>query len=86
MLVKELKVNILLTTHSSNFVLALDAYMRKYKIEDVTNFYQTESLECGMVEYKCVNDNINTIYQDFLEYMSQVKMLRNNCIRNVGDN
>jgi len=86
LLVKELKVNILLTTHSSNFVLALDAYMRKYEIEDVTNFYQTDPLECGMVEYKCVNDNINTIYQDFLEYMSQVKMLRNNCIRNVGDN
>lgn len=86
LLVKELNVNILLTTHSSNFVLALDAFMRKYAIEDVTNFYQTESLECGMVEYKCVNDSINAIYQDFLEYMSQVKVLRNNCIRNVGDN
>lgn len=86
LLVKELKVNILLTTHSSNFVLALDAYMRKYEIEAVTNFYQTEPLECGMVEYKCVNDSINAIYQDFLEYMSQVKILRNNCIRNVGDN
>ncbi len=86
LLVKELKVNILLTTHSSNFVLALDAYMRKYEIEEVTNFYQTESLECGMVEYKCVNENINTIYQDFLEYMSQVKILRNNCIRNAGEN
>lgn len=86
LLVKELKVNILLTTHSSNFVLALDAYMRKYEIEAVTNFYQTEPLECGMVEYKCVNNSINAIYQDFLEYMSQVKILRNNCIRNVGDN
>lgn len=86
LLVKELKVNILLTTHSSNFVLALDAYMRKYEIEAVTNFYQTEPLACGMVEYKCVNDSINVIYQDFLEYMSQVKILRNNCIRNVGDN
>lgn len=85
LLVKELNVNILLTTHSSNFVLALDAYMRKYQIESVTNFYQTEPLESGMVEYKCVNDSINAIYQDFLEYMSQVKILRNNCIRNVGD-
>lgn len=85
LLVKELKVNILLTTHSSNFVLALDAYMRKYSIEDVTNFYQTDFLECGQVEYKCVNDSVNTIYQDFLEYMSQVKMLRNECIRKAGD-
>ena len=70
----------------SNFVLALDAYMRKYEIEEVTNFYQTESLEGGMVEYRCVNENINAIYQDFLEYLSQVKILRNNCIRNAGEN
>ena len=40
LLVRELGVNILLTTHSSNFVLALDAYMRKYSIEEKTNFYQ----------------------------------------------
>lgn len=86
LLVKELGVNILLTTHSSNFVLALDAFMRKYAIEEKTNFYQTNFLDCGMVEYTCTNDNIGAIYQDFLEYLSEVKMLRHECLRNAGDN
>ena len=77
LLVKDLHVNILLTTHSPNFVLALDAYMRKYKISQCTNFYQTNIIENGFVNYQCVNDNIGIIYQDFLQYLSEVKMLRN---------
>lgn len=84
LLVKELNVNILLTTHSSNFVLALDAFMRKHKIEEKTNFYRTEFNENGMVDYVCTNDDIGTIYQDFLQYLSEVKMLRNEYIRNAG--
>ena len=86
LLVKELNVNILLTTHSSNFVLALDAYMRKHSIEEKTNFYQTNFLEDHLVEYACANDDIGSIYQDFLAYLSEVKMLRNECIRSAGDN
>ena len=65
--------------------IALDAYMRKYSIEEKTNFYQTDFLEGGLIEYICANDNIGAIYQDFLEYLSEVKMLRNECIRNTGD-
>lgn len=85
LLVKELGVNILLTTHSSNFVLAIDAYMRKYQIEEITNFYRTEFNEIGMVDYKCINDDIGLIYQDFLEYFSEVKILRNELIKQAGD-
>ena len=85
LLVKELGVNILLTTHSSNFVLALDAYMRKYEIEDLTNFYRTTFNENEMVDYECINDNMNVIYQDFLQYLSEVKVLRNECLKNTGD-
>lgn len=85
LLVKELEVNILLTTHSSNFVLALDAYMRKHKICKKTNFYQTQFTDTGMVNYVCANENIGTIYKDFLQYLSEVKMLRNECLRNGGE-
>ena len=85
LLVKELDVNILLTTHSPNFVLALDAYMRKYSIEGKTNFYRTEFNEDNMVDYVCVNEDIGSIYHDFLEYLSEVKMLRNECMRNYDD-
>lgn len=78
LLVKELHVNILLTTHSPNFMLALDAFMRRHRIVDRTNFYQTsEPDEEGFISYHCANDNMERIYQDFLEYLLDVKNLRN---------
>lgn len=76
LLVKELKVNIVLTTHSPNFMLALDAHMRKYDISDLTNFYQTNTLDGGFVQYHCVNDDLGQIYDDFLQYLSEMKTLR----------
>lgn len=85
LLVKELNVNILLTTHSPNFMLALDAYMRKYEIAEQTNFYQTDVLEDGFVQYHCVNDDIGIIYQDFLRYLSEVKMLRNKYLTDIEE-
>lgn len=77
LLVKELGVHVVLTTHSSNFMLALDAYMRKHGINDQTNFYQTMPTSGGFVQYACVNDDMGRIYQDFLQYLSEVKQLRN---------
>ena len=85
LLVKKIGVNILLTTHSPNFMLALDAYMRKYDIADITNFYQTEVLEDNFVHYNCVNDDMGKIYQDFLQYLSEVKMLRNSYLNRIGE-
>lgn len=82
LLIKELGVNVLLTTHSPNFMLALDAYMRKYEICEKTNFYQTEELDNGFVHYECVNDDLGKIYQDFLTYLSDMKMLRNKYLYN----
>lgn len=85
LLVKKLGVNILLTTHSPNFMLALDAYMRKYDIADITNFYQTDVLEDNFVHYDCVNNDMGKIYQDFLQYLSEVKMLRNSYLNSFGE-
>ena len=76
LLVKELRVNVLLTTHSSDFMLAIDAYMRRYNIHQLCNFYQTERMENGSVTHKCVNDNMGAIYQDFVEPMEESKFLR----------
>lgn len=80
LMVKELGVNVLLTTHGSNFMLAIDAYMRKHNIAEKSNFYQTEASEGGFVHYRCVNDDMERIYQDFLEYLSEVKALRDRCM------
>lgn len=85
LLVKKLGVNILLTTHSPNFMLALDAYMRKYDVAEITNFYQTDVLEDSFVHYNCVNNDMGIIYQDFLQYLSEVKMLRNSYLNYLGE-
>lgn len=77
LLVKEVGCHILLTTHSSNFMLAIDAYMRKYDIASLCNFYQTEHIGDGnFVTYRSVNDSMEDIYRDFVTYFSDVKMLR----------
>lgn len=85
LLVKELKVNVVLTTHSPNFMLALDAHMRKHDIIERTNFYQTSILEGGFVQYHCVNDDLGQIYDDFLQYLSEMKMLRDHYFYGGGD-
>lgn len=76
LLVKYLKTNVVLTSHSPNFVMAIDAYMRKYEITDKTNFYQTRRMEDGFVEYVDVNDDLGRIYTDFMDGYSEVKELR----------
>jgi predicted ATPase len=83
LLVKELGVTVLLTTHSSNFMLALDANMRKYEINDKTNFYQTEKVDNDFLTYVNVNDDIGKIYQDFLLYLSEAKMLRDKYVKGL---
>ena len=57
MLVKELNVKVLLTSHNPNFVLAIDAFMRKYEINNKTNFYQTKIVDGGFAEY--VKETLN---------------------------
>lgn len=85
LLVKELGVRVLLTTHSPNFMLALDAHMRKYDMAERTNFYQTEAIEGNFVRYRCVNDNMERIYDDFLQYLSKMKELRDRYMFGRGD-
>ena len=54
-------------------------------INQRTNFYQTRSTGDGFVEYECVNDDMGRIYQDFLQYLSEVKQLRNLYMHGGGD-
>lgn len=83
LLVKEIGCHVLLTTHSPNFMLAVDAFMRKYEITQLCNFYQTEYIDNGhFVSYKCVNDSLDLIYQDFVTYLSDAKLLRNKYLSN----
>ena len=51
--------------------------MRKYEANDICNFYQTKHIDgSAFVNYKCVNDSLEDIYEDFVTYLSDMKMLR----------
>ena len=77
LLAKEVGCHILLTTHSPNFMLALEANMRKYEAVNICNFYQTSHInDSAFVNYRCVNDSLEDIYEDFVTYLSDMKMLR----------
>jgi predicted ATPase len=86
LLIKEMKVTVLLTTHSSEMMLALETYMRKYQINENSNFYQTKmNPETGMVDYVCVNDDLGSIYADFLKYFAEMKALIDKIMFDLGE-
>lgn len=81
LLVKEVGCHVVLTTQSPQFMLAVDAFMRKYEITDRCNFYQTKQIDgFRFVNYECVNDRLDRIYQDFVIHLSEMKGLRNECL------
>ena len=77
-LVKEIGTKVIITSHSPNFVLGMQTYSMKYKLEKVTNFYTTEKIDGYFVSYKNVNKNLNVIYSDFAKYFSEIKALFDN--------
>ena len=73
LLVKEIGIKVILTSHSPNFVLAMQTYSMKYRLGDVTNFYTTVKDEDGYrVDYKLVDD-MSEVYADFAKFFSQIK-------------
>ncbi|WP_242347357.1 AAA family ATPase [Mucispirillum schaedleri] len=80
LLVKDVNCRILLTTHSPNFLLAIEAFMYKYNIVDKCNFYQTQfNDDKESVDYILTEDT-DDIYDEFLKYLTDVKLLRDNYI------
>ena len=73
LLINEIGCHVLLTTHSQNFMLAIDAMTRKYKIRDISNFYQAKK-NGDRVSFENVNDNLKSIYANFLKSFSVMKM------------
>ena len=61
-LVKNINVNVLLTTHSPNLLLALSVYTKQYDIVDGTNFYLAEIENDGSSHIKDIKENINEGY------------------------
>jgi predicted ATP-dependent endonuclease of OLD family len=63
LLVKYLKTKVVITTHSPNFLLAIDVFSKKHKMREVTHFYKSTLMSKGKnVRLEIVDDNINEIY------------------------
>lgn len=63
LLIKYLKVTVLLTTHSPNFLMAIEMFSKKYGLWDQTNIYSTEHREdSGMVQYQNVKACMQKAY------------------------
>lgn len=77
LLVNTIGCKILMTTHSPNFFYALDTYAQKYQMTDQCAFYQAECGENGRATIKDVSNDVGKIYSDFLQYLIDMKDLRN---------
>ena len=75
-LLKECNMTVLLTTHSPNFLLAVDALMRKYEIREKCHFYQTEFEENNQIKYVEKTDCLDNIYADFAASFAEMNALR----------
>lgn len=76
LLVKECNITVLLTTHSPNFLLAIDALMRKYEIREKCHFYQTEREEDNRIKYVEKTDCLDNVYADFAASFAEMNALR----------
>ena len=74
-LVNDVGCHIVLTTHSINFMLALDAFTKKYDILNRVDFYRTKSASNGFVSYEQMNQSKENIYEDFAMWFSKMKRL-----------
>ena len=72
LLVKQIGVKVVLTTHSANFMLALECMMRKYQINEKSNFYLNKSVDGYIASVSCVNDSIDEIYEEFVKPYSDM--------------
>ena len=77
LIVKEFNTHVLLTTHSPNFLMAIEAYTKKYDLINKSNYYiATHNKDGYMVDYVCVNDNLSQIYSSFTHPLIEVKQLK----------
>lgn len=77
LIVKEFNAHVLLTTHSPNFLMAIEAYAKKYNLSDKSNYYWATQNETEyMVDYICVNSSLSKIYSSFAQPLIDVKTIK----------
>lgn len=81
-MVKQIGVKVLLTTHNPNFLLALDTFSYKHSLRDLTFFYRTQVGEDNyMAEVKRIEtDDIRSIYAELSRPLLELDALRTELI------
>lgn len=67
LLQKEYNLTVLITTHSSTFLEAIDLYSQKYKISEKCNYYISKVTESDkMVTFQDVKNNLAVVYKELV--------------------
>ena len=84
-LVKILNVRVVLTTHSPNFLLALETFSLEFDLRDKCSFYQSVFLEDNyMVEFKDISKNLNDAYNQMAKPFLALNIQRANIIAEMA--
>lgn len=75
LLEKYFDLSVIVTTHSPYFLDALNIFSAKHGVENRVNYYLSE-VKNGNVIMKCVNDNINLIYEKMADPIQVLDTLR----------
>ncbi len=75
LLQKKFNLSILVTTHSRDFLEAIELYSKQYEIEDRCNYYMSVE-ENGTVTFKHVKDSIHEIYGQMITASMLLDKLR----------
>ena len=66
LLAKEYQLRVLITSHSTDFIEAIDLYSQIHNINDGVRFYKTQSVSHNMSEIINVTDNLEPLYKDMI--------------------
>lgn len=76
LMIKCLNMDVLLTTHSPNFLMALEVYSKKYDMWEHTNMYCTEvNADTGLIHYEDVRDNIKKAYMKLADPLFELQAM-----------
>jgi predicted ATP-dependent endonuclease of OLD family len=67
LLVKHLETKVILTTHSQNFLLAIDVFTKIHKIQKLTHFYKSTPVDKYKVKLENADENTNEIYEKIIK-------------------
>lgn len=85
-LVKFVGVKVLLTTHSPNFMLALETMSLENELGDAMQTYNTEVCDDGyQITYRKVSGDLDVVYSNFVRAMVKMQMIKKKITESVSE-